>query len=225
MIRILLHCVAVGLLAVPLGVRAMPSDLFFSEYVEGSSNNKALEIFNGTGSAIDLGVGGYNVQMFANGSTSAGLTISLAGTVAPGEVFVLAQSSAHASILAQADQTNGAVTWYNGDDAIVLRQGTTILDVIGQIGLDPGTQWGSGLTSTMDNTLRRKATVLAGDSVGDDAFDPSAQWVGYATDTFDGLGAHSGVTQAIPEPAVPALLLVALAAMAVRRRRYSPLSK
>jgi hypothetical protein len=134
---------------------------------------------------------------------------------------VLAQSSAHASILAQADQTNGAVTWYNGDDAIVLRQGTTILDVIGQIGLDPGSQWGSGLASTMDNTLRRKATVLAGDSVGADAFDPAAQWVGYATDTFEGLGAHSVVAQAVPEPAVPALLLVALAAMAVRRR-YSP---
>jgi predicted extracellular nuclease len=30
-------------------------DLFFSEYVEGSSNNKALEIYNSTGAAIDLG--------------------------------------------------------------------------------------------------------------------------------------------------------------------------
>ena len=36
------------------GAFAAPSDLFFSEYIEGSSNNKALEIFNGTGASIDL---------------------------------------------------------------------------------------------------------------------------------------------------------------------------
>ena len=34
-------------------------DLFFSEYIEGSSNNKALEIYNGTGSAVDLAAGNY----------------------------------------------------------------------------------------------------------------------------------------------------------------------
>ena len=30
---------------------AAPTELFFSEYIEGSSNNKALEIYNGTGAA------------------------------------------------------------------------------------------------------------------------------------------------------------------------------
>jgi hypothetical protein len=49
---------------------------------------------------------------------SAGLTITLEGTVADGDVFVLAQSSADAAILSQADQTNGA-GWFNGDDVIV----------------------------------------------------------------------------------------------------------
>lgn len=61
---------------------AATSELFFSEYVEGSSNNKALEIYNGTGAAVNLTTGGYNVQMYFNGSTAAGLTISLRGTVA-----------------------------------------------------------------------------------------------------------------------------------------------
>jgi hypothetical protein len=171
--------------ATPAG--AQPTELFFSEYVEGSSNNKALEIFNGTGSAKSLA--GYSVQMFFNGSTTAGLTVNLTGTVASGDVFVLAQSSASATILAQADQTNGA-GWFNGDDAVVLRNGTTFLDSIGQIGVDPGTEWGSGLTSTADNTLRRKAGIEAGDAIANDAFDPSVQWDGFAVDTFDGLGAH-----------------------------------
>ncbi len=181
---------AFALLPAPLSARAATAELFFSEYIEGSSNNKALEIYNGTGAAINLGTSGYNIQMFFNGSTSAGLTINLTGTVADGDVFIIAQSSSVAAILAQADQTNGA-GWYNGDDAVVLRKGTAVIDVIGQIGFDPGSEWGSGLTSTADNTLRRKASVQGGDDNGGDAFDPSVQWDGFATDTFDGLGFHT----------------------------------
>jgi len=169
---------------------AVVTELFFSEYVEGSSNNKALEIYNGTGAAVDLAAGGYNVQMFFNGSSSAGLTISLTGTVADGDVYVLAQSSADPAILAQADQTNGA-GWFNGDDAVVLRKDTTVVDVIGQIGFDPGEQWGADLVSTEDNTLRRKPSIMAGDPVGTDAFDPAVEWDGYAQNTFDGLGFHA----------------------------------
>lgn len=169
---------------------AAPTDLFFSEYIEGSSNNKALEIYNGTGSAINLGTGGYSVQMFFNGSASAGLTINLTGSVADGDVYVLAQSSANATILAQADQTNGA-GWFNGDDVVVLRIGTTILDVIGQIGFDPGSEWGAGLTSTADNTLRRIDTICAGDTNGTNVFDPAVEWEGFATDTFGGLGSYT----------------------------------
>ncbi len=173
-----------------LDVAAAASELFFSEYIEGSSNNKALEIYNATGSAVDLAASDYNIQMYFNGSTSAGLTINLVGTVADGDVFVLAQSNAATEILAQADQTNGA-GWFNGDDAVVLRKGTTIIDVIGQVGFDPGSQWGIDLVSTADNTLRRKDHICAGDTNGSDVFDPSAEWDGYANNTFDGLGAHT----------------------------------
>ena len=52
------------------GAFAASNDLFFSEYVEGSSNNKALEIYNGTGAPIDLATAGYNVQMFFNGNSA-----------------------------------------------------------------------------------------------------------------------------------------------------------
>jgi predicted extracellular nuclease len=177
-----------------------PTDVFFSEYIEGTSNNKALEIFNGTGSAVNLATGGYNVQMHFNGNPAAGLTINLTGTVASGDVYVLAQSAASPTILAQADQTNGA-GWFNGDDAVVLRKGGAdgpVVDAIGQVGFDPGTEWGSGLTSTADNTLRRKSSVEAGDANFGDAFDPAAQWDGFATDTFGGLGSHTTGGDAAP---------------------------
>jgi predicted extracellular nuclease len=170
--------------------RGTPTELFLSEYIEGTSNNKALEIFNGTGSAIDLAAQGYNVQMFFNGSATAGLTINLTGSVVTGDVYVLAHSLANAAILAQADQTNGA-GWFNGDDAVVLRHGTTVIDVVGQVGFDPGTEWGSGLASTMDNTLRRKAGIEAGDADGSNPFDPSVEWDGFATDDSANLGTHS----------------------------------
>jgi predicted extracellular nuclease len=173
--------------------RGTPTDVFFSEYIEGSSNNKALEIYNGTSAAVNLSAGGYTVQVYFNGSATAGLTIALTGTAASGDVYVLAHSSADPAILAQADQMNGA-GWFNGDDAVVLRTGGTsgpIVDVIGQIGFDPGSEWGSGLTSTADNTLRRKGSVEAGDANGSDAFDPSIEWNGFALNTFGGLGAHA----------------------------------
>ncbi len=170
---------------------ATPTELFFSEYIEGTSNNKALEIYNGTGADINLATGGYNVQMFFNGSSSAGLTINLTGSVTTGDVYVVTNQSAAQAIKDQADQVTTATNWYNGDDAVVLRKGTIVIDVIGQVGFDPGTEWGTGLTSTADNTLRRKDTICTGDPNGSDAFDPSLEWEGFATDTFGGLGAHT----------------------------------
>ena len=62
---------------------APPTDLLISEYVEGSSNDKALEIYNGTGSAINLATGNYEIFMSFNGGTST-LTIALTGTIANG---------------------------------------------------------------------------------------------------------------------------------------------
>ncbi len=180
---------AVGMYAAPANAAEPPTELIISEYVEGSSNNKAIEIYNPTDAAVDL-AGEYDVQMYFNGSASAGLTVALEGSVAAGGVFVLAHGSADAAILAVADQTNGS-GWFNGDDAVTLRHGTSVVDSLGQAGVDPGSQWGSELTSTADNTLRRAASVCVGDTVTNDAFDPAVEWVGFDSDTFDGLGAHT----------------------------------
>lgn len=174
---------------------AAPTELFFSEYVEGSSDNKALEIFNGTGSSIDLATGNYAIEIYFNGNSTPATTIDLTGTVASGDVYVVADDGADAAILVQADQTSGS-SFFNGNDAVVLKKGSTTIDVIGQIGFDPGSQWGSGNLSTADNTIRRKNTVEAGDPDGSDDFEPelTAEWDGYAQDTFDGLGSHDGPT-------------------------------
>lgn len=137
--------------------------------------------------------------MHFNGNAAASLTINLTGVLASGDVFVLAQSAADPAILAVADLTNGS-GWFNGDDAVVLRKGTAVIDAFGQVGFDPGTEWGSGLVSTADNTVRRKAAICQGDTNSSDVFDPAVEWDGFATNAFDGLGSHAATCGVTPPP-------------------------
>jgi len=175
------------LVAVPAAAGATPSDLFMSEYVEGSSYNKAIEIYNGTGAAVDLAAGDYEVLIYFNGNTSPGTTIDLLGTVADGDVFVVADDGADAAVLAVTDQTSTS-NFFNGDDAVVLTKGGAVVDAFGQIGVDPGSEWTGG---GQDDTLRRDAAICAGDTIADDAFDASLEWAAFANNTFDGLGSHT----------------------------------
>ena len=180
-------------LAAAVPATAQTADLLISEYVEGSSNNKAVEIYNGTAASIDLAGGGYRLEMYFNGSSTAGTVVTLAGTVPAGGVWVVADNDATAAILAVADQTSTA-SFFNGDDAVVLRSGGAlgpVVDAIGQVGFDPGSQWGSGDTSTQDNTLVRKAASCTGDTDTGNAFDPAVDYDGFPQDTFGGLGAHA----------------------------------
>ena len=210
MMRAILGAALAAVIAGAVTVRTQsttPTELFFSEYLEGTGNNKALEIYNGTGAAVNLGASGYTVQIYFSGAATPGLTINLTGTVANGDVFVLAQAGANSEILAQANQTNSS-GWFSGDDAVVLRRGAAIVDVIGQVGFDPGTEWGTGIASTADNTLRRLAAICAGDTSGSDGFDPTVEWSGFTTNAAGGLGAHTAtcVTTVDAAPEVSAVL-------------------
>ncbi len=170
---------------------AQPTDLFISEYIEGSSNNKALELYNGTSTSIDLGAGQYVVELYFNGNSTPSSTIVLTGTITSGSTYVIGHSSA---VLGFTPNLSTSSLSFNGDDAIVLKKGGssgTILDVIGQVGYDPGTQWGSNDTATADRTIRRKVSICQGDITISNAFYVSAEWDGYPINTFTGLGSHS----------------------------------
>jgi uncharacterized protein len=99
------HLISACLLASTAALPASAS-LYFSEYIEGSSNNKALEIYNSSASSVDLS--GHKVEIYFNGNTNAGLTINLSGSIPANGVFVLAHGSANATILAKANQTNSS---------------------------------------------------------------------------------------------------------------------
>ncbi|RCX12196.1 lamin tail-like protein [Anaerobacterium chartisolvens] len=163
--------------------------LIISQYIEGSGNNKAIELYNGTQSSVNLSE--YSLVQYNNGSSSVTYTLSLSGTLASGAKYVIVNSSASSTLLSKANlTTSSSVMTFNGNDVIALRRNGSNIDIIGQIGYNPGTEWGSGLTSTCDNTLVRKSTVTSGDANGADAFDPSLQWDGYERDTFTYLGSR-----------------------------------
>lgn len=184
-----------GTAALPAGNYA--TDLFFSEYIEGGSNNKALEIFNGTGVPVDLSA--YKVFLYSNGATTPTNTQTFpAGTMlAHNEVYVIAHASANATILAEADTTS-TVTYFNGDDAVSLVKIVDgvdeYVDIFGCIGERPVNAWtADGGYSTLNKTLVRKPTVTEGISVNPTTGFPTlaTEWDVYPQDTTDYLGFHT----------------------------------
>ncbi|NMH64259.1 ExeM/NucH family extracellular endonuclease [Shewanella salipaludis] len=162
-------------------------NLIISEYVEGSSNNKAIELYNPTSASIDLSQ--YQLSFYFNGNTQAGSSISLSGVLAAGATFVIADNDASADILAVADMVSNA-SFFNGDDAIVLSSGTQVIDSLGRIGEDPGSEWGAGDLSTQDNTLRRDPALLVADTQTDDEV-TLGSWQGFLKDDISDLGKFS----------------------------------
>ena len=189
------------------------SQLFISEYVEGSGNNKALEIYNPTASAIDLS--GYRIERFSNGSgtSASGGVLNLSGSIAANSAFVIANgqittttsSPACDPILqAMANQLDGvypAPTYMNGNDAIALFNGSVMIDILGKIGdasMTSADGWGNefpydgsvGAVWTENHTLVRKASVQIGVSANPSTFIVSNQWDSLPQNTWSNLGTH-----------------------------------
>lgn len=182
-----------------LATRAAPAGLFFSEYIAGPDADAALELFNAAGAPIDLAQEGYQVQFFFDGAGEAGVTIDLAGQVGAGETYVLVPQAAAPPLQAAADQICDQ-PFFDGNDAVVLRKQETIIDVIGQVGFDPGEAWGSEPATTRGVILRRKAAVTTGDVNSTDPFEPGLEWEAWPLAELAGLGAHIPATSPPPLP-------------------------
>ena len=157
------------------------TDLFFSEYIEGSSNNKALEIFNGTGADVDLTP--YSVLQYSNGGTSVSNTLDLQGVLANGEVYVI-YNSGSVDAIKNVGNIASSVTFFNGNDAIELVKDGTVIDVIGEVGVDEF--WTVGEGSLTDHTVVRVETVTSPNAVFTES-----EWITYPVDTFTYLGTHT----------------------------------
>jgi len=194
------------------------TDLIISEYVEGWSTNKAIELYNPTDLAIDLSQ--YRLTRYSNGSTppiaNSQWYVILSGTIMPYQtrVFVLDKRDPLATgqdapvwdaLKARADTfvcplyNDSYALYFNGDDAVALEKlDDSFIDIFGKIGEDPGTAWtdtdpyntGVGKELSKDHTLVRKASINKGVITPIDKFNILAEWDSLPANTFTGLGWH-----------------------------------
>lgn len=155
------------------------ADLFISEYLEGGSFNKYIEIYNPTNQDIDLS--SYKLAMHSysgsadNGNDAGIKEIALTGTLAAKMVIVYKHSKA-TIYTGAAEVISDEVINFNGNDPVILYKGDNIIDYFGV----DNTPFG------VDKTFRRKSTITAPSAT----YDP-AQWDEYPKETIDGLGSHT----------------------------------
>ncbi len=161
--------------------------LFISEYVEGSSYNKAIEIANYTGTSTNLGA--YELRKQTNGAGAWSTGYNLSGSLSNGSVFVIANSNAATGITANADAiTTSGVLNFNGNDAIGLFKNGILIDVVGTFN-------GGSANFGKDKTLRRKSAVVSPNTTY-----TIIEWESFASNTFSDLGSHTFDGNSTPDP-------------------------
>ncbi len=153
------------------------TDLLFSEYIEGSGNNKALEIANNTGSSINLSA--YTIKKQTNGAGSWSTGLALSGTLATGSKFVIVNSSMSSTCFSTSAaniSTTATELTFNGNDAVGLFKNGVLIDIIGTFN-------GGTANFAIDVTLRRKSTVTSPNTT----FNLSGEWDTYSQDTCNNL--------------------------------------
>ncbi len=174
------------------------SDLFFSEYVEGSASNKAIEIYNPTNTAVNLA--DYRVFKSINGGSSTAV-FQLSGTLASKDVYVMVGNQSDSLLKLKADTLTGFLN-FNGNDALALLHLNDTIDVIGEIGVDPGNNgWVVDTGATANYTLIRDYYTYEADNNWASA---AATWDVHPIDLFDSLGFHNTAPCGTPAPVVKA---------------------
>ena len=176
---------------------SLPTDLFISEYVEGSSNNKYMEIYNGTGETISLDA--YAWPSCGNACATPGEheywnTFKAGVSLQDGEIYTLCNSGYQDASVC--DQTGEGVGYWNGNEAIYLVKGTeadyTVIDVIGTF--DKAEYWSvCGVEKGLqEHTIIKKERVEGNtdwaDSAGTSAAD--CDWIVKEQDDFTDFGKH-----------------------------------
>lgn len=154
------------------------SELYISEYVEGSSNNKYLELYNPTEQTIDLSQ--YALDLNTNGGSNwsndgSGFKnyTELSGTLAAKSTIVYKNANAE---IYDGEATECSAVNFNGNDPIGLFKNGKLIDIVGTFN-------GGSADFAKDVTLRRKASVNAPSTT----YNPN-DWDELSKDDISGLG-------------------------------------
>lgn len=141
-----------------------------SQYIETNSGTtpKGIEVWNNTGSNIVFSTTN-NLRVFqgTNGGGCAqlsGLNIT-SGVLEAGKVWVIGTSNLTTFANTNGTSLSGTTTYaftFNGNDALQLYLGTTLKDVIGTCGSDPGSAWSGGGVSTADQNISILSSISTG---------------------------------------------------------------
>ncbi len=123
------------------GVSASQAQVLITQYYEGTSNNKWIELTNIGSSAFDLSTltlslwTNANAEAYKTNGTPSG-SLVLSGSLGASTSFLLANSNAVLPAYATPDATSNTVINFNGNDSITLWSGATfatanIVDAIG----------------------------------------------------------------------------------------------
>lgn len=155
------------------------TEIFFSEYIEGTSFNKALEIINLTGENIDLEAEAYSIKKQSNGKGDWMGEVFLEGNILANETFIISNEAADISeITVKSNQLKtGAPLDFNGNDPIGLFKDGELIDIIGK--------HSNSEDFAKDQTLRRKQ------SISEPSLEyNSEEWEVFEMNTVDGLGSY-----------------------------------
>ncbi len=166
--------------------------LIFSEYVEGTGNRKAIEIYNVSGGPQDLSQ--CVMHRYTNGSTLSSATIALSGTLAVGSTFTICNSlgvtptDSGGIPSGQCSITSAAIN-HNGNDSYDLVCNGTTVDFFGELTTGTVPPLPAVGDFAINQTLRRNCSVVSGKTMTSTMFD-GTQWSTppLAVDTFGGLG-------------------------------------
>ncbi len=185
----------------PCDPTGLCTDLFFSEYVDGTGFSKGLELYNPSASTpVDLSE--YTVKTYNNGSSVPNHELDLSGTLAPGEVLTIVNPQAVPALTNLADILDD-VTLFNGNDATTLERNGQVVDVLGEVGVNPGSDgWPVNGITMLHNTLVRIPEVTSGSADWDEVDD---QWFDHPENTFEFFGSHEALPCGLDTTAVPIL--------------------
>jgi predicted extracellular nuclease len=207
------------------GTTLSQAAVLITQYYEGPSTNKWIEITNTGSTAVDLGTGQFKLSIWTNAAAenyksdgAPSQTYGLTGTLSAGASFVYGNTGNTTPSYVTPTATNNNVINFNGNDSLAVWTGATFatINIVDAIGFT-----NSGNEGVDKSFVRLNANTGWNTTAGSSVLNFSTVWQNVALATVDGAAVNTDARlgfSSVPEPASALLGYLGLLAL-VRRRR------